>query len=57
MTNLLFRITITTYYRGFRIHSAWDEQQCYPERWVSVILGWISFLLVLKDNHPFMNKR
>ena len=42
MKGLSFRMTITTYYRGFRINSAWDEPNCYPERWVSFIIGWIS---------------
>jgi len=52
MTNLSFRMTITTYYRGFRINSAWGEPNCYPEKWVSFIIGWISFLLVIRDNCP-----
>ena len=54
MTGLSFRITVTTYYRGFRVRSGWDEPECYPERWVLVIVGWISFVLVLRDQDKYL---
>jgi len=45
----MFRITISTYWRGIRVIKTWDEPFNYPERFVSVILGFISFSLVIRD--------
>lgn len=50
MNGIMFRMTLTTYWRGFRINKGWDEPYMYPEIYVSVILGFISFILILRNS-------
>lgn len=49
MNGFSFRMTLTSYWRGIRINGVWDEPEMYPERFISVILGFISFVLVIRD--------
>lgn len=49
MSGISFRMTVTTYWRGMRIYKSWDVPLMYPERYISVIMGFISFFLVIRD--------
>jgi hypothetical protein len=49
MEGFMFRMTITSYWRGIRVFKTWKEPNIYPSRSITVILGYISFLFAIRD--------